>query len=232
MNTVLTFDLLPDPSTVVGEFYKVTETSEHGYKGIYKSTGIEWAFGAEQSDVLNQRVSKSEKDIDALTISVAGKQDAGDYAEEEHGHAISDVTGLQDALDGKASSSHTHAQSDITGLVSALSAITGRLDTLEGWKTLMGAKRQDVYTGTTDANGDVTFTFPSGRYSSVPFIKVNYIFNNNNYSSSYNVKALTTTTASLRIHRNKNTTVGALGGDVDPDEPLASTAITLIASEF
>ncbi len=36
------------------------------------------------------------------------------YALASHTHSISDVTGLQTALDGKASSSHTHAASDIT----------------------------------------------------------------------------------------------------------------------
>ena len=33
-----------------------------------------------------------------------------------HGHAIGDVSGLQNALDGKAASSHTHALSSITGV--------------------------------------------------------------------------------------------------------------------
>jgi hypothetical protein len=36
------------------------------------------------------------------------------YALASHTHSISDVTGLQTALDGKAASSHTHAASDIT----------------------------------------------------------------------------------------------------------------------
>lgn len=37
-----------------------------------------------------------------------------------HTHIISDVTGLQSALDGKASTIHTHSQSDITNLVTDL----------------------------------------------------------------------------------------------------------------
>jgi hypothetical protein len=37
-----------------------------------------------------------------------------------HSHAISDITGLQTALDGKAASSHTHAISNVTGLQTAL----------------------------------------------------------------------------------------------------------------
>lgn len=42
------------------------------------------------------------------------------YALASHTHSISDVTGLQTALDGKASSSHTHSISDVTGLQAAL----------------------------------------------------------------------------------------------------------------
>jgi hypothetical protein len=45
-----------------------------------------------------------------------------------HTHAISDTTGLQSALDGKAAASHTHAQSDVTGLVSALAAKADLVD--------------------------------------------------------------------------------------------------------
>lgn len=37
-----------------------------------------------------------------------------------HGHAISDTTGLQTALDGKAASSHTHSIANVTGLQTAL----------------------------------------------------------------------------------------------------------------
>lgn len=46
-----------------------------------------------------------------------------------HNHAISDVTGLQSALDGKSSTSHIHAISDVTGLQSALDRGQFRLAT-------------------------------------------------------------------------------------------------------
>lgn len=39
-----------------------------------------------------------------------------------HGHAISEITALQTTLDAKAAASHTHATSEITGLDAALSA--------------------------------------------------------------------------------------------------------------
>lgn len=44
------------------------------------------------------------------------------YTPDTHTHAQSDITGLADALAGKAASSHTHAQSDVTGLSDALAA--------------------------------------------------------------------------------------------------------------
>lgn len=42
------------------------------------------------------------------------------FAPSGHAHPISDVTGLQTALDGKAASSHAHAIGDVTGLQTAL----------------------------------------------------------------------------------------------------------------
>ena len=44
-----------------------------------------------------------------------------------HNHPVSEVTGLQSALGGKANSTHTHAISDVTGLQTALD---GKQDTL------------------------------------------------------------------------------------------------------
>lgn len=56
-----------------------------------------------------------------LTKTADGEEWANaDYAGKDHTHTIANVTGLQDALDGKASAVHTHAASDITsGTLSA-----------------------------------------------------------------------------------------------------------------
>lgn len=56
----------------------------------------------------------------ALTVGGTAVSLAG------HAHAISDVTGLQTALDGKAASSHTHTIANVTGLQTALD---GKSDT-------------------------------------------------------------------------------------------------------
>ncbi|WKV16963.1 tail repeat like protein [Microcystis phage MJing1] len=53
-------------------------------------------------------------DVTGLQTALDGK------AASSHGHAISDVTGLQTALDGKAAADHDHAIGDVTGLQDAL----------------------------------------------------------------------------------------------------------------
>lgn len=59
------------------------------------------------------------------------------FTPSSHTHAISDTTGLQTALDGKAATSHTHAISDTTGLQTALDGkqaiVSGVSDTEIGY---------------------------------------------------------------------------------------------------
>ena len=56
------------------------------------------------------------------SITEGGTALSSKYAAKAHSHAISDVTGLQTALNGKAASSHTHTVSDVTGLQDSLDA--------------------------------------------------------------------------------------------------------------
>lgn len=53
-------------------------------------------------------------DVSGLQVALDGK------ASLSHTHSIANVTGLQTALDGKASTTHTHAISDTTGLQAAI----------------------------------------------------------------------------------------------------------------
>lgn len=55
----------------------------------------------------------------------SGGGSGGDGGTYQHTHAISDITNLQGALDGKAESTHTHAISDVTGLQNALDSKAG-----------------------------------------------------------------------------------------------------------
>ena len=54
------------------------------------------------------------------SITEGGTSLSSKYAAKSHSHAMSDVTGLQNALNGKAATSHTHAVSDVTDLQNAL----------------------------------------------------------------------------------------------------------------
>ena len=59
-------------------------------------------------------------DVTGLQTALDGKQASGSYANATHTHAISDVTNLQTSLDAKAASTHAHAISDVTGLQTVL----------------------------------------------------------------------------------------------------------------
>lgn len=200
----------------------------------YKREQIDAAFDGRITDLENVKVDKvsgkglSENDFTTTLknkldgIAAAATENDTDAnlknrANHTGAQAISTITGLQTALDGKASASD-------------LSTLASRVTALENWKADM-PKKSKRFTGTTDANGDVTIDLTSGGFTSAPSIGVTYVFNNNNYGTHYNVKSLSSTSVQLRVMRNKETSV-LLGGSIDPDEPLASTAVTIIASEF
>lgn len=68
--------------------------------------------------------SHAQSDVTGLTDALAGK------AATQHSHAQGDVTGLTDALAGKAAAQHTHAQSDITGLTTTLTGLRTDIDAI------------------------------------------------------------------------------------------------------
>lgn len=97
--------------------------------------------------------------------------DTSNFSSIAHSHAISDITNLQSALDGKAPTSHTHSTSQITGLDSALagkansshthaiSDITNLQTSLNGKANLTGG---NTFTdGQQITNGFVQFESPS-----------------------------------------------------------------------
>lgn len=88
-------------------------------------------------------------DVTGLQTALNGK------ANTTHSHIIGDVTGLQTALDGKAATSHTHTIGNITGLQTALDAkasLSGAVFT--GNLSLDGGKLQ-LSGGNADAAGSL-----------------------------------------------------------------------------
>lgn len=98
------------------------------FSGAYADlTGKPTLFSGSYADLTNvpstfapSTHSHAISDVSGLQTALDGKQASGSYAAASHTHGISDVTGLQTALDGKAASTHAHAIADVTGLQTAL----------------------------------------------------------------------------------------------------------------
>ena len=92
-----------------------------GAGGFVARVGSQTISGAKTFSV----APKSSQDASSSTDLVRKSQfDSGlaGKAAATHGHAISEVSGLQATLDGKAANSHSHGIADVTGLQSALNA--------------------------------------------------------------------------------------------------------------
>lgn len=81
--------------------------------------------------------------VNRATADANGDAITATYSKVGHTHTIGNVTGLQDALDGKAASSHTHAISGITGLQDALDAKAPTNHAASG--TTYGKGTDDLY---------------------------------------------------------------------------------------
>ena len=92
--------------------------------------------------------------VDTVTYSLATDAHTHTgYAASSHSHAISDITGLQTALDGKAASSHTHTIANVTGLQTALdgkaaSSHTHTIANVTGLQTALDGKANASHTHT------------------------------------------------------------------------------------
>lgn len=94
--------------------------------------------------------------ITGLTEALAGKAAAS------HSHAISDVVNLQSSLDSKASSSHVHTIANVTGLQSALDSKasvshTHSISEVTGLQTALDGKASTAV-ATTSVNGLMSST--------------------------------------------------------------------------
>lgn len=77
-------------------------------------------------------IAKAKTDAIAAAKSYTD-QEVAKKADLKHTHEISDVTGLQGALDGKANTVHTHTTAQVDGLDTALAGKADKATTLEGY---------------------------------------------------------------------------------------------------
>ena len=77
-------------------------------------------------------IAKAKTDAIAAAKSYTD-QEVAKKANVKHTHEITDVTGLQGALDGKANASHTHTTAQVEGLDTALAGKANKASTLAGY---------------------------------------------------------------------------------------------------
>ena len=94
--------------------------------GAEVNVNADWNAATGDAAILNKPATfppsthgHSISDVSGLQTALDGKSATG------HGHVIADVSGLQTALDGKAASVHTHAIADVTGLQTILDDADG-----------------------------------------------------------------------------------------------------------
>ena len=105
---------------------------------------------------LQNLVSELEGKIDSLAITdVSGLQDALDgKAASSHTHSIANITDLQTTLDGKAASTHTHEIADVTNLQTTLDGKLSTTGTAAAANKLATAR---TITLGSDCSGSVSF---------------------------------------------------------------------------
>lgn len=104
--------LIAKTDAQVGDVYNVTDKGGANYVCTVAQTA-----GADSWDKLGETVDLSEYAKKSYVDTEVGKK-----ADASHSHAISDVTGLQTALDGKSATGHGHEIADVSGLQTALNA--------------------------------------------------------------------------------------------------------------
>lgn len=134
----------PNGEVVTSVSIQASSSTLDGYiskEQVQVLEGINGRIGAAEGSISTLQTSKADAVHSHVISSVTGLQDALDnksgilhthteyalavhahptYALASHAHTVSDVTGLQTVLNGKADSTHAHAISDVTALQDAL----------------------------------------------------------------------------------------------------------------
>lgn len=133
---------------------------------------------------------------------------------------------IADALGNNANLASTLTASIATKAnASDLTTLAARVTALENWRSAVKVARMEAFSGTTDANGDVTVT------TSIAFTSPKVIATPRGTAGAEGYHATVTsvsgTSISVRVFKNKTQGV-LIGGTIDPDAPHASGAVDLL----
>lgn len=231
------YDLLPDASENDGKMAQVTNSTDDHHRGYYVSDGTSWVPASMRSDAIRAKLEEIEdavaemeaptlevSDIEGLQEALDGKQAAGSYAPASHNHDDRYYTEdeMNTALAGKQAAGSYATPTDVSNATSGLSAA---LTKLSGFKV----KKMEAFSGSTDANGDITVntstSFVNPRAVAVPAGSSDGV--------GYSMKLISKsgTAITFRAYKTQTTAVLLLNTNVDPDIAAASTAVDILVVE-
>lgn len=150
------------------------------------------------------------------------------FAPSAHAHPISDVTGLQAALDGKSATSHTHTRAQITDF-----AHTHVIGDTTGLQAALDAKQATLVSGTNVKTINGQSILGSGDLSVGATNKVTLSVSSNtsyNYPSGAMItRVVVVTTSALAAFRIGTTPNGE---ELFPDTPLDASSSTVVAINY
>jgi hypothetical protein len=128
----------PGALDTLAEIASAIAANEGGITGLTTAIGNRVSFADAQS-LSDQQKARALANIGAAALV--------------HIHAISDVSGLQEALDGKSDAGHTHTIANVSGLSAALSGKQAQDPTLDALAAVVTAANKLIY-----ATGADTFS--------------------------------------------------------------------------
>lgn len=196
----------PTWTTVIGTFF-------NAWRNAYRNQIVNYGVKQDNYFALDKPALDLKADLSALTTTNSNLSTLTTTVGTK-----ADTSSVNSALAGKAALSHTHAQSDVTGLSTSLAEKMNSQDSALTMKT---------YSGTTDANGEWTFSI-SG-FANIKAVLANIDDSTNTVlgGAFYEVKAYSTSSITLKFLKGKNQAV-LLAGAFDTTAYAASKAVMCI----
>lgn len=200
---------------------------------VSEIVGFDAAVTSLVQDGINDLLDGAPTALDTLRELAAAIGNNASYAASVTtalGNKVDKVTGKQLSQEDFTSAMKTKLDALPVNAVlqSALNALDSRIGTIEAWKSLMKLARVEVFSTTTDANGDASIvtstSFSSPRIFAQPHAAASAL------GCHTTISSVSGSTINLRVFKNKTQGV-LIGGTIDPDEPLASARVDIMVTQ-